>query len=72
MCCESIIIYYWSGKESSFCCDYFFPWKKISYQILVSTDAVSVLEGLQLYRESHGHLTSDSCECLFVNAGNAL
>ena len=73
MCCECIIICYWSGKESSFCCDYFFfPWKKISYQIPVSTDTVSVLEGLQLYRASHGHLTSDSCECFFVNADIAL
>lgn len=50
----------------------FFPWKKTSYRILVSTDVVSVLEGLQLYYESHGHLTSDSCECFFVNADIAL
>lgn len=31
-----------------------------------------MLEGLQLYYESHGHLTSDSCECFFVNADMAL
>lgn len=46
--------------------------KRTSYQILVSTDIVSVLEGLQLYYDSHGHLTSDSCECFFVKADIAL
>lgn len=50
---------------------YFFH-GRTRYQILVSTDLVSVLEGLQLYYESHGHLTSDSCECFFVNADIAL
>lgn len=51
---------------------WYFSHGRTSYQILVSTDIVSVLEGLQLYYESHGHLTSDSCECFFVNADMAL
>lgn len=51
---------------------WYFSHGRTSYQILVSTDIVSVLEGLQLYYESHGHLTSDSCECFFVNADIAL
>lgn len=51
---------------------WYFSHGRTSYQILVSTGIVSVLEGLQLYYESHGHLTSDSCECFFVNADIAL